>query len=180
MGVDGQRHAPAALPAWKRPGARCTRGLVGLGSGLDGCGKSLPPHPVGFEPITVQPLASRYTDYAIPSAACRPKYILKIQFLPHRKQTASPIQRRTFVSLLSTGLLMVGGKLTSISCCLLLYMFCTIIYSVLILRYYVVVVFKLCRMGTNTLYIVYLSPFEICNLFIPQIPCIFVNNSLPS
>ena len=86
------------------------------------------PHLVGFEPITVQPVASRYTDCAIPPAVCRPKYPLKIQFLRHRKQTASPIQRRTFVFVLSTDLLMVGGKLASPSCCLLLYMFYTIIY----------------------------------------------------
>jgi hypothetical protein len=72
--------------------------------------------------MTVQPVASRYTDFAIPPALCRPKYPLKIQFLPHRQQIASPLQRRTFVSVLSTGLLMVRGKLTSLSCCLLLFM----------------------------------------------------------
>jgi hypothetical protein len=34
-------------------------------AGLDGCGKSRPPP--GFDPGTVQPVASRYTDRAIPS-----------------------------------------------------------------------------------------------------------------
>jgi hypothetical protein len=33
--------------------------------GLDGCGKSRPP--LGFDPWTVQPIASRCTDKAIPS-----------------------------------------------------------------------------------------------------------------
>ena len=33
--------------------------------GLDGCKKSRPPP--GFDPRTVQPVASRYTDYAIPA-----------------------------------------------------------------------------------------------------------------
>jgi hypothetical protein len=36
MGVDGQRHAPAALPPGKRPGTHCTGGRVGPRSGLDG------------------------------------------------------------------------------------------------------------------------------------------------
>jgi hypothetical protein len=39
-GVGGQRHAPAALPLGKRPGAHCIGGWVGPRSGLDGCGKS--------------------------------------------------------------------------------------------------------------------------------------------
>jgi hypothetical protein len=38
---------------------------VGPRAGLDGCGKISPPP--GFDPQTVQPLASRYTDYAIPA-----------------------------------------------------------------------------------------------------------------
>ena len=42
MGVDGQRHAPAALPATKRPGTHCTGGWVGPRTGLDGCEKSRP------------------------------------------------------------------------------------------------------------------------------------------
>jgi len=35
---------------------------VGPRTGLDRCGKSRPPP--GFDPRTVQPVASRYTDYA--------------------------------------------------------------------------------------------------------------------
>ena len=35
---------------------------MGLRVGLDRCGKSRPPP--GFDPRTVQPVASRYTDYA--------------------------------------------------------------------------------------------------------------------
>jgi hypothetical protein len=35
---------------------------VGRGAGLDRCGKS---RPTGIDPRTVQPVASRYTDYAI-------------------------------------------------------------------------------------------------------------------
>jgi len=50
MKVGGQRHAPAALP-------------LGHPAGLDGCGKSRPPS--GFDPRTVQRVASRYTDYAV-------------------------------------------------------------------------------------------------------------------
>jgi hypothetical protein len=63
MGVGGQRHAPAALPPGKRPGTHCIGGSVGPRSGLDGCGKYRPPP--RFDPRTVQPVASRYTDWAI-------------------------------------------------------------------------------------------------------------------
>ena len=64
MGVSGQRHAPAALPAGKRPGTHCLGGWVASRSGMDWCRKSrLPP---GFDPRIVQPVARRYTDCAIP------------------------------------------------------------------------------------------------------------------
>jgi hypothetical protein len=59
-GVRGQRHAPAAFYLRERPGTRCTGGWVGPRAGLDRCGKISPPP--GFDPLTVQPLASRYTD----------------------------------------------------------------------------------------------------------------------
>ena len=65
MGVGGQRHAPAALYPRERPGTHCTGGWVGPTAGLNRCGKSRsPPHPPGFDPWTVQPVASRYTDHA--------------------------------------------------------------------------------------------------------------------
>ena len=60
--MRGQRHAPAALYPRERPGTHCTGGWVGPRAGLDRCGKyRLPP---GFDPRTVQLVASRYTDYA--------------------------------------------------------------------------------------------------------------------
>ena len=62
MGVGGQSNAPAALPPGRRPGTHCIGGWVGPRAGLDGCGKSLPP--LGLDPRTVQPVASRYTDWA--------------------------------------------------------------------------------------------------------------------
>jgi hypothetical protein len=47
----------------EKSGAHCTGGWVGPRTGLDRCGKSrLPP---GFDPRTVQLVASRYTDWAI-------------------------------------------------------------------------------------------------------------------
>ena len=60
--VRGQRHAPAALYPRERPGTHCTGGWVGPRAGLDRCEKSRPPP--GFDPRSVQPVASRYTDYA--------------------------------------------------------------------------------------------------------------------
>jgi hypothetical protein len=51
----------------ERCGTHCTWGWVGPRTGLDACGKSRP-RP-GFDPRTVQPVASRYTDWAIPATA---------------------------------------------------------------------------------------------------------------
>ena len=64
VGVGGQRHAPAALPPGRRPSTHCTGRWVGPRVGLDGCGNLAPP---GFDPRTVQPVASRYTDHTIPA-----------------------------------------------------------------------------------------------------------------
>jgi hypothetical protein len=64
MEVGGQRHAPAALPLRKTRYPLYTR-LSGPQASLDRCGKSRPPP--GFDPRIVQPVASRYTDYAIPA-----------------------------------------------------------------------------------------------------------------
>jgi len=47
----------------ERPGPLCIGGWVGPRAGLDGCGKSRPPP--GFDLRTVQPVTSRYTDWAI-------------------------------------------------------------------------------------------------------------------
>ena len=62
MRVGGQRHDPAALSPGKRPANHCTGGWVGPKARLDGCGKS---PPTRFDPQTVQPVASRCTDWAI-------------------------------------------------------------------------------------------------------------------
>jgi hypothetical protein len=66
MGVGGQRHDPAALPR-ETPGTHCIGGWVSPRAGLEGYGKLAPP---GLDLRTVQPAASRYTDWAIPA----PKY----------------------------------------------------------------------------------------------------------
>jgi hypothetical protein len=64
MGVGDQRHAPAALPP------RMTRyplyRKLGRPQGRSGRVRKISPKP-GFDPRTVQPVASRYTDYAIPA-----------------------------------------------------------------------------------------------------------------
>jgi len=60
--VRGQPHAPTALYPRERPGSHCTGGWVGRRARLDRCGKSRPPQ--GFDPRTIQPVASRYTDWA--------------------------------------------------------------------------------------------------------------------
>jgi hypothetical protein len=65
MGVDGQRHALAVVPTGNKPGTHCNGSWMGPRTGTDGCGKS--PSPTGFDPSTVQPVAGRYTDCAIPA-----------------------------------------------------------------------------------------------------------------
>jgi hypothetical protein len=65
MSVDGQLHAPAALPPGKRPGTHCIGGWVDPQGRSERLRKFSPP--LGFDPRTVQPVASRYTDWAIPA-----------------------------------------------------------------------------------------------------------------
>ena len=60
MGVRCQRHAPAAPYPRERPGTHCTGGWVGLRPVWTGAENLAPP---GFDPRTVQPVGSRYTDY---------------------------------------------------------------------------------------------------------------------
>ena len=58
--MRGQQHAPAALYALKRPGTHCTGGWVGPRAGLDVRKFRTPP---GFDPRTVQPVASNRNEY---------------------------------------------------------------------------------------------------------------------
>jgi hypothetical protein len=64
MGVGGHRHAPAALPPGKTRYSLYRR-LGGPQSRSGQMWKISPPP--GFDPRTVQPVANRYTDYAIPA-----------------------------------------------------------------------------------------------------------------
>jgi hypothetical protein len=57
-GGEGSTSRPGRFLPRERPGTHCTGGWVGL----DRCGKSRPSP--GFDPRTVQPVSSRYTDYA--------------------------------------------------------------------------------------------------------------------
>ena len=56
---------PRPLYSRERNGTHCTAGWVGPRAGLDGWRKISPPP--GFDPRTVQPVASRCTNYAIPA-----------------------------------------------------------------------------------------------------------------
>ena len=59
-GVSGQQHAPALLYPRERRGTHCTGGWVGapwlVWTGAENLA------PLGLDPRTVQPVASRYTD----------------------------------------------------------------------------------------------------------------------
>jgi hypothetical protein len=76
MGVGGQHHAPAAFtpgntryPLYRRLGGPRSR---------SGYVRKISPPP-GFNPRTFQPVASRYTDYAIP-APRSDIYIVKLHW----------------------------------------------------------------------------------------------------
>jgi hypothetical protein len=64
MRVGGQRHAPAALPQGKTRYPLYRR--LGEPQGRSGRLRKIS-SPPGFDPRTVQPVASRYTDYDIPA-----------------------------------------------------------------------------------------------------------------
>jgi hypothetical protein len=63
--VAGQQHVTAALLPGMRPGTHFTRGWVDPWMVWTGV-KNLAPLPE-FDPRTVQPVTSRYTDCAIPA-----------------------------------------------------------------------------------------------------------------
>ena len=63
--MDGQHHTPADLPPGKENRCLWYRKQDEL-QGRSGQVRKIPP-PLGFDPQTVQPIASRYTDYAIPA-----------------------------------------------------------------------------------------------------------------
>jgi len=62
-GVMGQRHAPATFYPREGPGTHCTGVWLGSRAGVDSCRK-FRPHPPGFDPRTVHPVTSRYTNWA--------------------------------------------------------------------------------------------------------------------
>jgi len=69
-GVGGQRHDPAALPSGKTPYPLYRR--MGGPQGRSGRVRKISPSP-GIDPRTVQPVASPYTDWAIPAPATHRK-----------------------------------------------------------------------------------------------------------
>ena len=62
--MGGQHHAPAALPTGKTQYPLYRR--LGRPQGRSGQVQKISPTP-GFDPRAVQPVASRYTDCAIPA-----------------------------------------------------------------------------------------------------------------
>jgi hypothetical protein len=62
--MDGQRHAPAAIPPGKTRHPLYRR--LGGPQGRSGWVLKISP-PLGFDPRSVQPVASRYTDWANPA-----------------------------------------------------------------------------------------------------------------
>jgi hypothetical protein len=65
MGVGGQRHAPAALPPRKTRCPLFRSGQVWASGPVLTFVENLAPP--GFDPRTVHPVVSRYTNYAVPA-----------------------------------------------------------------------------------------------------------------
>ena len=59
---EGSASRPGRSLPQERHSTYCTWGWVGPRAGLDRCGKSSPPR--GFDPRTIQPIASHYIDWA--------------------------------------------------------------------------------------------------------------------
>ena len=73
-GGGGSAPRPGRLYPRERPGTHCTGGWVGPRAGLDGPKISSQP---GFDPRTVQPVVSRYTDWATrPTTRFNVKFVL--------------------------------------------------------------------------------------------------------
>ena len=77
MGVGGQHQTPAALPPGKTRYPLYRR--LGGPQGRSGRVRKISPPPPGFDPRTVQSIASRYTDWAIPAASAKISKIRIIQ-----------------------------------------------------------------------------------------------------
>jgi hypothetical protein len=67
MGMSGERHAPATLPPGMTRYPLYRR--LGRLQSRSGRVRKISPPP-GLDPRTVQPVASRYTDYAVLAAFC--------------------------------------------------------------------------------------------------------------
>jgi hypothetical protein len=76
MGVGGQRYAPAALPPGKNRYPLYARQVEPKGRSVQVRKISSPPL---FDPLTVQPAASRYTDYANPDPLSYKSYEICMQ-----------------------------------------------------------------------------------------------------
>jgi hypothetical protein len=61
MGFGGQRHAPAALLPGKRPGTHFTEGCVGPTTSAENLSRTR----------SVQPVATRYAECAVPAHTTR-------------------------------------------------------------------------------------------------------------
>ena len=106
MGVAGQQHAPAVLPPGKTRYPLYRR--LGRPQGRSGRVRKISPLP-GFDPRTVQPVASRYTDCAIPApdptgddrkCSCHPScvgnyhaYSRKMYLLPNITPFLQPMEQ---------------------------------------------------------------------------------------
>jgi hypothetical protein len=77
----------------ERPDTHCRGGWVGLSAGLGGTDNLIPP---GFDAWTVQPIASRQTDWTIPAA--RDIWVLTVNSVGDDKREMEPPSGTCFLS----------------------------------------------------------------------------------
>jgi hypothetical protein len=88
MGVGGQRHAPTALPSRETRYPLYSR-LGGLQDWFGPVRKILPTPSRDSNPLTVLPVANRYTDYAI---AAHNSHHAHVTLLPYSEVQVQPIR----------------------------------------------------------------------------------------
>jgi hypothetical protein len=90
----GQLHAPAALPPGKEPRYQLDRRLGGPQSWSGRRGEEKILHPTGTRTPTPRPVASRYTDYAIPAPIRSWVHTLKRHMVFRKTDECTCLNRR--------------------------------------------------------------------------------------
>jgi hypothetical protein len=107
MGVCGPRHAEAALPLGNTRYPLYRR--LGGPQGRSGRKRKISPPP-GFDPRTVQPVASRYTDYATPARSFKTTYYISLVTPQNNPLNGGGMEVETLILSLEVRLLFISDR----------------------------------------------------------------------